>query len=226
MLIWFNQFHRFAMRQGVYPVVLSTLLACTFLAGRIYLSRHLTYIFLVWNLFLAWIPFLVSLWISSLYQRQPRRWWYLLLPSLVWLTFFPNAPYIVTDLLHLQHRPPAPMWYDLGLLSIFAWTGLFLAVYSLQAMQTLIKSLAGSVTSWLFVAGVIGLSGLGIYIGRFLGWNSWDLFLHPQAVLADILIRLVNPLQYTAAFGVSLMFALFLLVCYLTITVNSLRRQF
>lgn len=224
MFVWFNQFHRFAVRQGLYPVVLSTLLACLFLTGRIYLSRNLTYIFLVWNLFLAWVPFLLSLWISATYQ-QSRRWWYLLALGLVWLTFFPNAPYIVTDFFHLQHRPPVPIWYDLGLLSIFAWTGLFLAVYSLRAMQMLVRSIAGSLAGWLFVGGVVGLSGLGIYLGRFLGWNSWDLFFQPQAVLADILIRLTNPLQHAATFGVSFMFSLFLLACYLTITAAPLRQQ-
>jgi uncharacterized membrane protein len=225
LLIPFKQFHRFALCQGLYPVVLSTLLACTLLAGRVYLCRQWTYVFLVWNLLLAWIPYLTSLWTSSVYQRQPRRWWYLLLPGLVWLAFFPNAPYIVTDFLHLQHRPPIPVWYDMGLISIFAWTGLFLAVFSLRAMQMLVKTAAGSLVSWLFVINVIGLSGLGIYIGRFLGWNSWDLLIHPEAIFTDILIRFTNPFQHAAIFGVSLMFALFLLVCYLTITADSLRRQ-
>lgn len=225
MLILFKQYHRFALSQGLYPVVLSTLLACTLLAGRVYLSRQWTYLFLVWNLFLAWIPYLTSLWTSSVYQRQSRRWGYLLLPGLVWLAFFPNAPYIVTDFLHLQHRPPVPVWYDMGLISIFAWTGLFLAVFSLRAMQRVVKTAVGPVLSWLFVVSVMGLSGLGIYIGRFLGWNSWDLFIHPEAVLTDILIRFTNPFQHTATFGVSLMFALFLLVCYLTVTADSLHRQ-
>jgi uncharacterized membrane protein len=218
-------FHRFALRQGIYPVVLSTLLAWTLLAGRFYLSRHWTYAFLVWNLFLAWVPYLTSLSASLLYQRDPRRWWYLLLPSLLWLVFFPNAPYILTDLLHLQYRPPVPMWYDLGLLLIFAWTGLFLAVFSLRTMQMLVRTVVSSVISWLFVISVISLSGLGVYVGRFLRWNSWDLLFHPEAVLSDLLMRFTNPLQYAGTFGVSIMFALFLLVCYLTITTGSLRQQ-
>ena len=225
MLTRITRFHHFAVRQGMYPLVLCTLLACLLLIGRVYLSRHLTYIFLIWNLFLAWLPYLASLWTNSLYQRQSRRWGYLLVPGLLWLIFFPNAPYIVTDFFHLQHRPPVPLWYDIGLLAIFAWTGLFLAVFSLRAMQMLVKTVAGSVAAWLFVAAVIGLSGLGVYIGRFLRWNSWDLFLHPQAVLTDIVIHLTHPLQYAAAFGVSFMFALFLLVCYLTITANPLHQQ-
>jgi uncharacterized membrane protein len=219
LFTWFNQLHRFGVRQALYPLLLSTLLACSLLAGRVYLSGTWTYLFLVWNLFLAWIPYLVSLWTSHLHQRQPQHWWYLLLPSLVWLAFFPNAPYIVTDFLHLHGRPSIPIWYDIGLLSTFAWSGLFLGIFSLRAMQSLVKTFVGSALSWLFVAGVVSLSGLGVYLGRFLGWNSWDLFLHPRAVLTDI-IQLTYPLHHPAPIGFTLLFAMFLLVCYLTITVN------
>jgi uncharacterized membrane protein len=215
-----TQLHRFFIRQALYPVLLSTLLACGLLGARIYLSGVWTYLFLVWNLFLAWIPFLLSLWMAYIYQRQPRRWGYLLILGLVWLAFFPNAPYIVTDFLHLRPRPPIPIWYDMGLLTTFAWAGLFLAVFSLRAMQTLVKVFVGSLASWLFVAGVVGLSGLGIYLGRFLNWNSWDLLLHPRAVLADVVICLTNPLHHRATFGVTLLFALFLLICYLTVATS------
>ncbi len=224
-MIRLNRLHHFALHQAFYPVTLSTLLACTLMAGRVYWSSHWTYVFLVWNLFLAWIPYLASLWTSYLYQRQPRSWGYLLLPSLVWLIFFPNAPYIITDFLHLQPRSPIPLWYDIGLISIFAWTGLFLAVFSLRTMQRLVKVWAGSMASWLFVFMVIGLSGLGIYLGRFLNWNSWDLFFHPYHVLTDVAIRLIYPLNHPQTVGVTFLFAAFLLVCYLTITIGQWSEQ-
>jgi len=95
----------------------------------------------------------------------------------------------------------------------------------LRAMQMLVKTLAGSIASWLFVASVVGLSGLGIYLGRFLNWNSWDLFFHPYHVLTDVAIRLVHPLSHLQTFGVTFLFAAFLLVCYLTITVGTLPEQ-
>ena len=175
---------------------------------------------MVWNLFLAWIPYWSSFGAAYFYTRYPRFWWLLPLPGLVWLAFFPNAPYLMTDYLHLQPRSGVPYWYDIALISAFAWSGLFLAVFSLRSMQTVVKNLAGSFVSWLFVAGVIGLSGLGVYVGRFLRWNSWDLLFHPEAILSDILTRLANPLHHPGTFGVTLIFALFLLVCYLTIAVR------
>lgn len=225
------QSHRFLARRGLYPVLLSSLLAIGLFASRAYLvvrlenspaislGHTLTYAFLVWNLFLAWIPFLSSLWAARIHQRFPSHWWYLLIPGALWLAFFPNAPYIVTDFLHLRARAPIPFWYDVGMLTVFAWTGLFLAVFSLRTMQTLVKSFLGAAASWLFVLGSLGLGGLGVYIGRFLRWNSWDLLLHPRNVLADVIIRLADPLNHPRTLGVTFLFAAFLLVCYLTFTI-------
>jgi uncharacterized membrane protein len=140
----------------------------------------------------------------------------LLLPGLLWLLFFPNAPYLVTDLIHLRGYPPVPLWYDIGMLISFAWAGCFLAVASLYIMHQIIRDFAGRAMSWLIVMGMIGLCGLGIYMGRFLRWNSWDVFLYPTEVLSDIAHRLAHPFSNLQTYGVTLMFAAFLFVCYWT----------
>jgi hypothetical protein len=69
------------------------------------------------------------------------------------------------DFFHLRARAPIPIWYDTGMLLVFAWTGLFLGIFSLRAMQTLVKNFVGWIASWLFVASSLGLGGLGIYKG-------------------------------------------------------------
>jgi len=210
--------HRFMLHHSLYPVALSSLLACVIYVGRLYLSHSLTYMFLVWNLFLAWVPYLCSLWAALLHQRQPQRWWSLFVPCTLWLIFFPNAPYIVTDLWHLQERPPVPMWYDIGLLITFAWTGCFLAIISLRTLQSLVNTYLGRVASWVFVFVVLGLSGIGIYLGRFLRWNSWDLFVNPTGILEDMASWLIHPRHHLQTFGFTLLFTAFLIVCYLTVT--------
>lgn len=218
MLNWIKYLHRFSVRQALYPMLLSTMLACLLYAGRVYWTRSWVYLFLVWNLFLAWIPYWSSFGVAYFYNRHPRLWWLLPIPGVIWLAFFPNAPYLLTDFLHLQPHSGTLFWYDVVFISAFAWTGLFLAVFSLRTMQNVVKSLAGAIAGWLFVAGVIGLSGLGIFLGRFLHWNSWDVLFHPKAILKDMLLPLTNPLQHTHTFAISMLFATFLLVCYLTIT--------
>lgn len=211
------RFHRFLAFHLLYPILLSTGLAVSMYVVRVIVSDNWRiYANLPWNLFLAWLPYLFSLWAAGLNRLFPRQWWMLLVPGLLWLIFFPNAPYLVTDFLHLENRPYIPLWYDILLLTSFAWTGIFLAVASLRTMQVLINGYLGQVASWLFVAVALGLSGLGIYLGRFDRWNSWDLLLHPRHILADIVIRMANPLENLRFVGFTLLFTAFLLVCYLT----------
>lgn len=210
--------HDFLVSRSLYPILLASTLAAFLLAARFYKSHSTAYFGLSWNLFLAWVPYWASLWAEHLNRRYPRRWWVLLVPGVLWLAFFPNAPYIVTDIWHLWDRPPIPMWYDLGMVMLFALTGLFLAVLSLRIMQKLVQQYVGSILGWLFVLLVLGLGGLGVYLGRFLRWNSWDLILHPQSVLGDVAVRLANPLDNLQTVGFTLLFATILFICYWTLT--------
>jgi uncharacterized membrane protein len=210
-----RRIHRFFASQSLYPIILSTILAIGFFAGRVLYGQSWNYSNLVWNLFLAWIPYAFSILAILLHLAFPKHWWMLLGPGVIWLIFFPNAPYIVTDFLHLDHRPPIPLWYDIGLLATFAWTGCFLAIASLRTMQYLVRKFLGPVVSWLFAGGALALCGLGIYLGRFGRWNSWDLFFQPNEILIDILIRLANPFNNLRFFVFTIMFTTFLTVLYL-----------
>ena len=212
-----RQAHDYCLRHSFYGLLLGTGLSAFLLAARIVRSEQTTHTLLIWNLFLAWVPYLASLWASSLYRRHPERPWLLLAPGAVWLAFFPNAPYMLTDLWDITLRTPVPFWYDVGLLSLFALTGLLLGVVSLRIMQRLVAAHAGRWLSWLFCLVVVGLSGLGIYLGRFLRWNSWDLVLHPDEVLADIVTRLASPMDHAQTFGFTLLYAAIVLVVYLTL---------
>lgn len=208
--------HQFLIGQSFYPILLSTGLAMSIFIVRVFISHSFViYRNLVWNLFLAWVPYLFSLLAAWLHRGQPRRWWLLLIPGAIWLAFFPNAPYIVTDFLHLEARPRIPLWYDILLLATFSWTGIFLAIASLRTMQWLVRRFLGAIAGWLFVTAALALSGLGIYLGRFQRWNSWDLLLHPEKILTDIAVRLANPFDNLRFIGFTLIFTAFLLVCYL-----------
>jgi uncharacterized membrane protein len=104
------------------------------------------------------------------------------------------------------------------LLATFAWTGLFLAIISLRTMHSLIKRQWGWLVGWLFAGTALLLGGLGIYLGRFSRFNSWDLVLNPTEVLYDVATRFVHPIRNINFFGFTLLFSAFLLVVYLTVT--------
>jgi uncharacterized membrane protein len=137
------------------------------------------YRFLVWNLILAWVPLGLA---AAAYARARRRLDLVVSALLVpWLLFFPNAPYLLTDFIHLGEGP-APLWYDALMLSAFAWTGLLLGFASLFLVQMIVRSAFGHVAGWLAVVGALGLASVGVYVGRFLRFNSWDALLHPLRV--------------------------------------------
>ncbi len=227
MSVWRDRlyaFHRFCIKQLIYPLLLSTLLGCALFVGRVYLSRQMTFSFLIWNLFLAWIPYVCSLIVTQLHERQPRRWWFLIAPGLLWLVFLPNAPYIVTDIIHLTDDTGFPLWYDIGMFATFAWTGCILGIVSLNQMQRVIRQFSGWIVSWLFVLGVMWLSGFGVFLGRFHSMNSWDLFVRPENLIDFVASRWRHPLADRNAIGFTLMFAAFMLICYVTFVSIEHRR--
>lgn len=200
-----------------YALLACSVLACALLVTRVGLTHSVRYAFLLWNLGLAWIPYLLSLWITSLYRQPRRSAWHLLVATGLWLIFFPNAPYLVTDFVHLPAIGSTWDWFDLGLLLTFAWTGCFLAIASLQMVQARVAETAGTLAGWLFVVVVCTLSGYGMYLGRVVRWNSWDLLLSPVAVLVDIITPLLNPRGHPQVFAFALTFAAFFLVCYVSV---------
>lgn len=170
------------------------------------------YRFLIWNLFLAWVPFALA---AIAYARARRRVdglvWVLLVP---WLLFFPNAPYLLTDFIHLDEGP-APLWYDALMLSAFAWTGLMLGFASLYLVQTILRHAFGPAIAWVGVLGALGLASLGVYIGRFIRFNSWDALLHPVQV-ADVIREQLGSVPMRTAEGLVALTA-FLAVGYLVV---------
>ena len=110
---------------------LTTILCVTLVAFRVQYTSRVTFVFLVWNIFLALIPYIIST-VLVLYHHKIKRAFWLWLPFAVWLCFFPNAPYILTDLFHLHPRAGVPYWYDLALILFFAWNGLMLGFASMM----------------------------------------------------------------------------------------------
>jgi uncharacterized membrane protein len=189
-----------------------TLLSVAMLGVRMLFSGESEYLFLVWNLFLALIPLGISTGLSRF--KTPAFVFYPL--GLLWLLFFPNAPYVLTDLIHLREHQ-VPIWYDLIMFLSFAWTSLMFGFVSLADMQQLIRVRFKARVSWLFVTVALALGSYGIYLGRFLRWNSWDVAINPQQLLLDVIEHLSHPLTHLGIFAFTFLMTAFLLLAYLTL---------
>jgi uncharacterized membrane protein len=218
------------IRNYFFPLVLFALASAVgvgLLLGRILWTGHWRQLYLVWNLFLAWLPLGLALLAVRIEEHHGLRHWRFGGVALAWLMFFPNAPYIFTDLVHLGTSRHPLFWVDLAVILAFAWTGLMVGLFSLQLMHRVIAERLGWLVGWLFAGVAAGLSGVGIYIGRFLRWNSWDVVVQPIGLLADLLSRVPDVPSHKRALLVMLLFSVFVALTYVTLhafTVANHRR--
>lgn len=204
------------MRDRWALVVLALVAASALCVATLELRIHRTgdpyYRFLVWNLFLAWLPLAFAI---AAFARARRRVDLLVVVLLLlWLLFFPNAPYVLTDFIHLSERSSAPLWYDALMLSAFAWTSLLLGFASLYLVQMIVRQVAGLAWSWLVVVAALALGSFGVYLGRFMRFNSWDALLRPRSVADVIGNQLENPFQHPRMAAALVALTAFLFVGY------------
>ena len=186
------------------------------LVVRIIFFGRLTYAFLAWNLTLAVVPYGFA-WLLERYHDQEHSQTLLLTPIFLgWLFFFPNAPYIFTDYIHLERLTSPHEWvFNIVLVSLFALTGLFFGLWSFLLVHEVVRERLGRVSGWLMVAGVSLVSGYGVYLGRFPRWNSWDVVAHPLLLLQDASFRLAHPFDYPNLLLTTVVFALFVFGTYI-----------
>ncbi len=173
------------------------------------------FLFLNWNLFLAFIPWaLTSLVIVKPKFQKSRLTLIVLLGS--WLLFFLNAPYILTDLFHLRLKSSIPIWFDLILILSFAWTGLLFGFFSLWDIEKLLRNFMKRTSVIIISVGLLFIGSFGIYVGRFLRWNSWDILTEPFKLMYDIGDRFINPFEHPRTWGMTIFMGLFLNMIYLS----------
>jgi uncharacterized membrane protein len=196
-----NEFGRTDVKRMIVLTVL--LLWCVVMvAVRVEHTGSGYYRFLLGNLFLAGIPLFLS---TCLRAADRLRFHWAIKASLfsLWLLFLPNAPYLLTDIIHLPRAGQAPLWYDLALLLSCSGTGLLLGYLSLIDVQTIVARHSSVVAGWLFALVSLGLSGFAIYLGRFLRWNSWDVITTPS-LMFDLpgMLKQARPVSVTLIFGI------------------------
>lgn len=202
----------YSLYKLTFALVGMTVLATLFLFGRALVLKRYSYIFLIWNIFLAWVPFYISLIYTNINLKSKIS---KLLLGFSWLAFYPNAPYIITDFIHLskykfyENKPHGEvftsnfvMWYDFFLISIFVIIGLVLAYISLSIMHKHIKKNFSDIYGWLFIFTTSVLSGFAIYLGRFLRLNSWEIISSPLNLVSSIINDLgIHSIVFTSIFS-------------------------
>lgn len=190
-------------------LLLSSILCIMLISLRVIYTERVTFIFLIWNLFLAGIPYLISRLIELKNNTSKLQ---LLTLTFTWLIFFPNAPYIITDFVHLSFNKTNMFWVDVSLISIFSITGLLYGITSLDIMYQQVKKHFSLKTANAFYLATIFLAGFGIYIGRILRWNSWDIIANPLKIVSDLFHIISSPIEQHQAWAISLGFSLMILV--------------
>lgn len=196
---------------------------CSLVAFRIHHTDRFYFLFLIWNLFLAFIPYVIS---TYMVMRQEKFSLIKLLPFyFAWLLFFPNAPYILTDMLHLEARDEIGIWYDMGLILSFAITGLMIAYLSLIDIFEITKAKFNTITAWTLSLFNIIAGSFGVYIGRYLRYNSWDLVVCPKPLFLDIATRMIHPFDYPKTIGVTIIFSGILITGFILLQQLSARKE-
>jgi uncharacterized membrane protein len=168
-----------------------------------------------WNLFLAALPLLFSRLLLLNYKKGKHR--FLSISILFfWLLFLPNSPYVITDLIHLD-TSIATVWVDILMLFIFALSGLLLGVLSMMDVFSYLQKHNHPIIANLIILGVSLLSGFGIFLGRFLRFNSWDIIARPQLLIECIYKSLLlwNAWLWIIGFGAFIWISFWALKPYL-----------
>ncbi|RED61699.1 putative membrane protein [Cohnella lupini] len=194
-----------------YVLTGTSVLCAVLIVVRASQTEYDQYRFLLWNLFLAWLPLVVSMF--SLVLTRIAKGAFLAVGLLgcgvAWLLLYPNAPYLTTDFIHLIFSPSYGssyeqsllLWFDLVLFFLFSWCGLLLGYLSMRHFHSIVAHYIASWVGWGFILVVSFLGGFGVYLGRVGRFNSWDV-LSPFSLIEGV-IEGINARSaiFTALFG-------------------------
>lgn len=192
-------------------IIVSLLFSFLILSARIAITKTGYFLFLVWNIFLAIIPFLITMHLSN---KKRTSKFILYFMFLIWLLFLPNAPYIITDLFHLKRSTYHLIWLDTLVITSFAFTGMLLFYFSLAEMLTHLKQHYSLKYENITVCIICVLSAFGIYLGRFLRYNSWEILSNPEHLFIDVFKILLQPKIHIEAWIFTILFSVFLMLGY------------
>jgi len=184
-------------------------LAMVTVIARIVTTQDVIYLFLVWNLFLAGLPYMFAK-ISVRHKNAKGFGISVLFFMGLWLLFLPNSFYIVTDFVHIKRSQSHLIYFDLLIIASFAITGLMYGYYSIQVLRKTLEGYVKKIYLSLGTLSIYLLCGFGIYLGRVLRWNSWDILTQPMQLFKDIGAIILYPKAHLQPWGITIGFGVFL----------------
>ena len=159
-------------------------------------NHNLEFSYLIWNLFLAWIPFLLALRLVAVLRHKLWSSWEAIGWSLLWLLFLPNSFYLISDFIHLQDVQRVDVLYDAVMFTSFIFTGVLLGFSSLYLVHIQLRRRFSPRAAAAWIAATLVVCSIAVYIGRDLRWNSWDVLVNPGGLLFDLSDRLIHLTSY------------------------------
>lgn len=202
------------MRQMIHLFLYATIVGAVFYALAALRNGSTEFWYLLYNLGLAWIPFLLSVWLFYMLRTVSWTSWLPLVVTIVWLAFLPNTFYMITDYIHLHDVPRVDEVFDVLMFTAIILPGVALGFASLGVVHRELRKRLSTPQAWRLVAGILFVTSLAIYIGRQLRWNSWDIIINPASILFDVSDIIINPIGHAQAFVTTFAFFGVLLTTY------------
>jgi uncharacterized membrane protein len=211
-------------------LLLATSASIALFLGGALRNHSWDFAYLMWNLFLAWLPFGFALWLAEILKRKLWSSWEALGVSALWLIFLPNTFYMVSDFIHLGEVKRVDLLYDAVMFASFIAVAVVLGVCSLYIVHQEVRKRLTLKGSSVWLAAVMLLTSFAIYLGRDLRWNSWDVLTNPGGLLFDVSDRLFHPAAYpqmslTVAIFLVFMSSMYGLAWYSIELIKSLPRR-
>jgi len=183
---------------------------------RVVLFYKFSFVYLLWNILLAFVPFLISYILLYYSNKNKLNKTMFIIGGILWLIFLPNAPYIVTDLIHIGVVRAVPVLYDSVLLFTSAWVGLLLGMNSIFHIEKILLSKYSQKITSAIIAFILLLTSFGMYLGRFFRFNSWDIFTSPLSSFDKLSKNLSSSPYHIEALVYILLFYFFIHVSYVS----------
>jgi len=182
---------------------------------RIFLFGNTTFLYMFWNIFLAFVPFLISSILLLNTNKGNITKPIFIIGFILWFIFLPNAPYVITDFIHLGRIHNVPVMYDMFLLFASASVSLLMGLYSIMQMEKiLLLKFTKKITNIIIIVTIL-FASFGVYLGRYLRFNSWDLFISHDSLFTSIWKIFTGSNNYANVYGYTLLFFIFIYTSYM-----------